>query len=279
MTYAAPLRTTPVTEITTDQVLRVLKPLWLTKSETATRLRSRIERVLDWAKAHGHREGENPAAWKGNLKDLLPALPPKRKRIKHYPAMPYADVPDFMGRLRVMAGMGARALELTILTAARTGETLGAQWSEIDFEERLWIVPAHRMKAAVEHVVPLSDRAVRILKDLNKLRISEFVFPGTRHGRPLSSAVMKRVLKRMRISSDKASVHGFRSSFRDWAGDCTTFPREVAEAALAHLVGDDVERAYRRGDALGKRRQLMMAWASHCEPKAGNIVHIRRRSH
>lgn len=278
MIYAAPLRATPVTEITTDQVLRVLKPLWLTKSETATRLRSRIERVLDWAKAHGHRNGENPAAWKGNLKDLLPALPPKRKRIKHYPAMPHAEVPTFTARLRAMAGLGARALELTILTAARTGETLGAQWSEIDFEEKVWVVPAHRMKADVEHVVPLSDRAVRILKDLSKLRTSEFIFPGIKHGQRLSGAVMKRVLERAGITADKASVHGFRSSFRDWAGDCTTFPREVAEAALAHMVGDDVERAYRRGDALEKRRKLMVAWANYCEPKAANVIAIRSRA-
>jgi integrase len=164
------------------------------------------------------------------------------------------------------------------LTAARTGETLGAQWSEIDFEEKVWVVPARRMKADVEHVVPLSDRAVRILKDLSKLRTSEFVFPGIKHGQRLSGAVMKRVLERAGITADKGSVHGFRSSFRDWAGDCTTFPREVAEAALAHMVGDDVERAYRRGDALDKRRKLMMAWANYCEPKAGNVIAIRRRA-
>lgn len=274
-TYAAPLRPTPVSQITTDRVLAVLKPLWLTKSETAIRLRGRIERVLDWAKAKHHRSGENPAAWKGNLKELLPLLPAKRKRVKHHPAMPFADVPAFMGKLQKQMGIAARALEFCILTAARSGEVAGAKWSEIDFAAKTWTVPGERMKAGLLHRVPLSGRAVAILREMEKLRTSEFVFPGAKDSRPLSDMALTQLLRRMGLD---VTTHGFRSSFRDWAGDRTAFPREVAEAALAHLVGDEVERAYRRGDALEKRRKLMVAWADHCEPKAGNVIAIRRRA-
>ncbi len=275
-TYAAPLRPTPVSQITTDRVLAVLKPLWLTKSETAIRLRGRIERVLDWAKAKHHRSGENPAAWKGNLKELLPLLPAKRKRVKHHPAMPFADVPAFMGKLQKQMGIAARALEFCILTAARSGEVAGAKWSEIDFAAKTWTVPGERMKAGLLHRVPLSGRAVAILREMEKLRTSEFVFPGAKDSRPLSDMALTQLLRRMGLD---VTTHGFRSSFRDWAGDRTAFPREVAEAALAHLVGDEVERAYRRGDAFEKRAQLMQAWANYAEPKAGNVVQLPRRKH
>jgi integrase len=262
-TYAAPLRAIPVSRITTDDVVGVLKPLWLTKSETAGRLRGRIERVLDWAKARGHREGENPARWRGHLANLLPRRP--RLSRGHHPAMPFAELPQFIAKLRSMTGVGRRALEFTILTAVRTNEALGAKWTEIDFEQQVWVIPAGRMKAGKEHRVPLSHRAVAILQELHELNVSPYAFPGLTRERPLSNLAMNRVLARAGISPAIATVHGFRSSFRDWAGECTAFPREIAEAALAHQVGDATERAYRRADALNKRRELMAAWARYLE--------------
>lgn len=272
--YAAPLRPKRVDQITTADVLEVLKPYWLTKPETASRLRGRIERVLDAAKAKGHRSGENPALWRGHLDKLLP----KRRKLTrgHHAAMPYEDVPAFVAELRQREAMAARALEFTILTAARSGETFGATWKEIDLEAALWIVPAKRMKAGREHRVPLTPRAVEILTELSQLGAEPdaYVFPGQKDGRPLSVMAMEMILRRMKINF---TVHGFRSAFRDWAGEETAFPREVAEAALAHVVGDETERAYRRGDALEKRRKLMTAWASYCEPKkAGNVLEMKR---
>lgn len=275
--YAAPLRLIPVSEITPEDVLRVLKPLWSTKLETAMRLRGRVERVLDWARAKGLREGSNPALWKGNLKDLLPAPGPKRKRVVPHKAMPFADVPAFMVKLRAMEGIAPRALEYTILTAARAAETYGARWSEISFADEVWTIPGSRMKGGVEHQVPLPHRAVAILREAEQWRISDYVFPGRRDNRPLSPEQMNLAMKRLGVPADQASVHGFRSSFRDWCGDCTSFPREVAEAALAHLVGDDTERRYRRGTAFEKRRGLMTAWGDFLEPKAGAVVMLRGR--
>ncbi len=230
-------------------------PIWLTKSETASRLRGRIERVLDFAKARGMRSGENPARWRGHLDAVLP----RRQKLTrgHHKAMPFDQVPQFIDRLRGMEGVAPRALEFLILTAARTGEVLGAKWQEIDLGNRIWTVPAMRMKAGREHRVPLTDRAIAILADLQEIRTGEHVFPGLKRGRPLSNMAMQAVLRRMDV---EATVHGFRSAFRDWAGERTHFPREITEAALAHLVGDAVERAYRRGDALDKRRQLMSLW-------------------
>lgn len=260
--YAAPLRAKRVDEVTTADVLEVLKPIWLTKPETAARLRGRIERVLDAAKARGHRSGENPALWRGHLDKLLP----KRRKLSrgHHAAMPYGDVPAFVADLRKREAMAARALEFTILTAARSGETFGATWKEIDFDAALWTVPAERMKAGREHRVPLTPRAVEILNELAGLGANSdaHMFPGQREGRPLSTMAMDMILRRMKVDF---TVHGFRSSFRDWAGEETAFPRDVAEAALAHVVGDQTERAYRRGDALEKRRKLMAAWADFCE--------------
>jgi Integrase len=272
--YAASLRPKRVDQITTADVLEVLKPIWLSKPETASRLRGRIERVLDAAKARGHRSGENPALWRGHLDKLLP----KRRKLSrgHHAAMPYEDVPAFVAALRQREAMAARALEFTILTAARSGETFGLTWKEIDLEAALWIVPAKRMKAGREHRVPLTPRAVEILTELAELGAEPdaHVFPGQKEGRPLSIMSMDMILRRMKVDF---TVHGFRSSFRDWAGEETSFPREVAEAALAHVVGDETERAYRRGDALEKRRKLMAAWASYCEPKtAGNVLEMKR---
>ncbi|OQP84604.1 integrase [Rhizobium rhizosphaerae] len=267
--YAAPLRAKPVDRITTADILEVLKPIWLTKPETASRVRGRIERVLDAAKAKGHRTGENPAVWRGHLANLLP----KRKKLSrgHHAAMPYEDLPAFLADLRNRDGIAARALEFTILAAARSGETFGATWREINLEAALWIIPADRMKAGREHRVPLTARAVEILTELSALSAGPdaYVFPGQREGRPLSVMAMDMLLRRMDVDF---TVHGFRSSFRDWAGEETAFPREVAEAALAHVVGDQTERAYRRGDALEKRRKLMAAWANYCEPRKGGTV-------
>jgi integrase len=273
--YAAPLRSRPVNEIDTAAVLAVLTPLWQTKPETASRLRGRIEAVLDAAKAQGHRSGENPAAWRGHLSHLLP----KRGKLTrgHHAAMAYQDVPAFVGRLRERDAIAAMVLEFCILTAARTGEALGARWAEIDVSAKIWTIPASRMKAAREHRIPLSDRALAIFEKLSEARTGDLVFPGQGAGKPLSAMAMEMVLRRMKL--EDVTVHGFRSAFRDWAGNETHFPRELAEAALAHVIGDKAEQAYRRGDALEKRRALMDAWANYCEPKTEsggiNVIALR----
>ena len=272
-TYAAPLRSRPIDEIDTEAVLAVLKPIWQAKPETASRLRGRIEAVLDAAKAQGLRSGENPAAWRGHLSHLLP----KRGVLTrgHHAAMEYREVPAFLAQLREREASAALALEFCILTATRSGETLGARWSEIDMAAKVWTVPAARMKAARAHRIPLPDRAMEILEKLFKARSGDFVFPGQRADKPLSNMAMEMVLRRMKL--ENVTVHGFRSAFRDWAGNETSFPREVAEAALSHVIGDKAEQAYRRGDALEKRRALMAAWASHCEPEAvGNLVAMKK---
>jgi integrase len=271
-TYAAPLRAKPVDTISTDDVLTVLKPVWTTKAETASRVRGRIEKVLDAAKAKGFREGENPARWRGHLDHLLPR--PSKLIRGHHAAMPYEDVAAFIGKLREREATAALALEFCILTAARSGEVLGARWSEIDLDKKIWTVPANRMKPGRVHRVPLGGRAVSILKHLAQLS-GDFVFPGHSRGKPLSNMAMEMMLRRMKI--EDATVHGFRSSFRDWAGNATTFPREVTETALSHVIGDKAEQAYRRSDALEKRRKLMEAWASYCEPKANsNVLRLRK---
>jgi integrase len=259
-TYAAPLRNKPVDTVATDDVLAVLKPIWMTKAETASRVRGRIEKVLDAAKAKGLRDGENPARWRGHLDHLLPR--PSKLARGHHAAMPYEDVATFIAKLRAREATASLALELCILTAARSGEILGMQWSEIDIDKKIWTVPANRMKAGREHRVPLSSRAVAILKQLKKARVGEFVFPGQARNKPLSNMAMEMMLRRMKVNN--ATVHGFRSSFRDWAGNVSNFPREVVETALAHVIGDKAEQAYRRSDALEKRRQLMDAWAAYC---------------
>src|ERR1019366_2823741 len=273
-TYAASLRAKPVDTIGTDDVLAVLKPIWTVKAETASRVRGRIEKVLDAAKAKGFRDGENPARWRGHLDHLLPR--PSKLARGHHAAMPYEDVAAFVAKLRKREAASAMALELCILTAARSGEILGMRWPEIDFDRKVWTVPADRMKAGREHRVPLSPRAVAILRKLEKLKTGEFVFPGQTRNKPLSNMAMEMVLRRMKI--EEATVHGFRSSFRDWAGNVSNFPREITETALAHVIGDKAEQAYRRSDALEKRRKLMEAWAAYCEPSdSSNIVQLANR--
>jgi integrase len=272
--YAAPLRRLPADKITTDDVLSVLKPLWNEKPETASRLRGRIERVLDAANAQGLRSGENPARWRGHLDHLLA----KRQRLTrgHHPAMPYADVSAFLATLREREGIATRALEFGILTAARSGEVIGARWVEFDLDGAVWTVPAARMKAGKEHRIPLAPRALKIVKDIVGLS-GEFVFPGGKPGRPLSAKALAKALRRMKVKN--ATVHGFRSAFRDWAAECTNFTNEVWEAALAHVIENKAEAAYRRGDLFDKRRKLMEAWAAYCAaPKAGKVVAFRRKA-
>ena len=272
-TYAAPLRSKPVDTISTEDVLAVLKPIWTAKPETASRLRGRIEKVLDAAKAKGFRKTENPARWRGHLDHLLPK--PLKLSRGHHAAMPYEELPAFMGELRQRQATAALALEFCILTAARSGEVLGCRWSEIDLDKKVWMVPAHRMKAGREHRVPLSGQVVAILRELAEADARPFVFPGQARNKPLSNMAMDMMLRRMK--RDAATVHGFRSSFRDWAGNVSNFPREITETALSHVIGDKAEQAYRRSDALEKRRKLMEAWATFCEPREhrGVVVNLR----
>jgi integrase len=271
-TYAASLRKKPVDTISTDDVLGALKPIWTTKAETASRLRGRIEKVLDAAKAKGFRTGENPARWRGHLDHLLPR--PSKLSRGHHAAMPYEEVGTFIKKLRQQQSLAATALELCILTAARSGEILGMQWSEVDLTKMVWTVPANRMKAGREHRVPLAPPAVAILRQLQKTKAGEFVFPGQVRGKPLSNMAMEMVLRRMKAES--ATVHGFRSSFRDWAGNETSFPRDLIETALAHVIGDKAEQAYRRSDALEKRRKLMEVWGVYCTaPTAEKVLAFR----
>jgi integrase len=269
-TYCTQLWDMPVDEIDTAAVLSVLTPLWARVPETASRVRGRIENVLDAAHAHGliPQTLANPARWKGHLAHLLP----KRGKLTrgHYPAIQYSEIPDFLARLREHESIAVFALEFTILTAARSGEVLGARWSEIDLTTKVWEIPAHRMKAGVAHRVPLCDRALSILEQLSQLGTNDFVFPGRRYGQPLSHSALEITLRK--VNGGGASVHGMRSAFRDWAGNETNFPRELAEGALAHRTGDAVEQAYRRGDALEKRRQLMAAWDGFCATTPGDNV-------
>lgn len=260
-TYAYPfIGTLPVHAIETGHMMKCLEPIWRDKTETATRLRGRIERILDWATARGYRRGDNPARWRGHLDTLLPAKA-KVQRVQHHSALPYTEIGSFMESLRGREGVSARALEFTILTAVRTGEALNAKWSEFDIAKGEWVIPAVRMKAGKEHRVPLSAPAINILRELHGHHLV-YVFPGQREGQPLSNMSLLKVLERMGRAD--LTTHGFRSTFRDWCAECTNFPREVAEMALAHVIGDKVEAAYRRGDLFLKRRKLMEAWASHC---------------
>ncbi len=266
-TYAAPLHGLRVDAIETADVLACLTPIWTAKPETASRVRGRIEKVLDAAKARGFRTLENPARWRGHLDHLLPK--PGKLTRGHHAALPYADVPAFIASLRERDGTAALALEFAILTAARSGEVIGARWLEIDLNARVWTIPGSRMKAGREHRVPLSARAVEIVTGLAKARTGDFVFPGSKPDKPLSVMALEMVLRRMGVD---ATVHGFRSSFRDWAGNETSFPREIAEQALAHVIGDKAEQAYRRGDALERRRELMSAWSRYVVEDRSNIV-------
>jgi integrase len=270
--YCEAIRAMAVDEIETAHVLQVLTPIWQVKSETASRLRGRIEAVLDAARAQGHRAGENPAAWRGHLAHILPKRPKLARG--HHAALPYEQVPAFIARLREREGLAALALEFTILTAARSGEVLGSRWEEFDLAGKVWTVPAARMKAGQAHRVPLSSRALEILETLAKAKTGPLVFEGFRNGRPLSGMAMAMLLRRMGV--ENVTTHGFRSSFRDWAGETTSFPRDICESALAHTL-QGVEAAYRRGDALEKRRALMQSWADYCEPETGaNVVSITK---
>jgi integrase len=262
--YCSSISDLPVKNVDTDLVLRVLTPLWGTRTVTATRLRGRIERVLAWAKGRGLRDGENPARWSGHLDEML-AAPSKVRRVKHHSALPYQEIPAFAAELRGRDSLSARALELTILCGTRTSETIGATWGEIDLAAQTWIIPAERMKAGKEHKIPLSDRAVEILSSLP--RQGKRVFPR-------SNMAMFELLRGMRPGT---TVHGFRSSFRTWASDQTNSPHEVCEQALAHTISNAVERAYQRGTLFQKRAALMAAWAAYCgkPPADGKVLPIR----
>jgi integrase len=255
-------------------VMKAIEPIWTAKPETASRVRGRIESVLDWAAARGYRTGENPARWRGHLDHLLPARS-KVRRVEHHAALPYAELGEFMVKLRQQNGVAARALEFAVLSAARSGEVIGATWAEIDFDARLWTIPGLRMKAGKEHRVPLSDAAVAILEERAARRQSDFVFPGERAGRPLSNMSLLMLLRRM--GRGDLTTHGFRSTFSDWSAEQTNFPSEVREMALAHVVGDKVEAAYRRGDLFQKRRQLAAAWARYATSAQANglVVPLR----
>jgi integrase len=259
----------PVADIDTAAVLATVEPIWTKTPETASRVRGRIESILDWAKARGLRDGENPARWRGHLENLLPARR-KVRRVENFAALPYGEVPGFMAELRQREGIPTRALEFAILTAARAGEAFGATWDEIDLGKRVWTIPGARMKGGKQHRVPLCDRVIEILESLP--RENGFVFPGASRA-TLSPHAALRVLERM---GRKVTVHGFRSSFRDWAADTTAYPNHVVEMALAHAVGNGVEAAYRRGELFEKRRQLMQDWAAYCGDANGVVVPLRQ---
>jgi integrase len=272
MAYASPVfGRLPVSAIDTGLVVRALESIWATKPTTASRLRGRIENVLDWAKVRGYRREENPARWKGHLDHLLPSKG-KVRAIEHHPAMPYSEIAAFTTRLRELPNINARAMEFLILTGARSGEVIGATWNEIDIGAKVWTVPASRMKAKREHRVPLTTAAITALKQMEAIRQSDFIFSGVGGGR-LGVNSLSELLAGM-VARDIASVHGFRSTFRDWAAERTSFPREIAELALAHSVGSDVEQAYRRTDLFDKRRRLMEEWAKYC-----GQVNVQRVEH
>jgi integrase len=285
-TYATPVfGHLPVAAIDTGLVLKVLEPIWATKSETASRVRGRIEVILDWAKVRGYRSGENPARWRGHLDKLLPAKS-KVRAVKHHAALPYDQMSAFMLDLHGREGTAAKALQFTILTAARTDEAISMRWDEVDQAAKLWTVPAERMKGKREHRVPLCEPALAILREMMPTGADnigrKYVFRGAKPGRSLSNMAMLELIRRMNAEREVVGLakwtdpkqgnsdvvpHGFRSTFRDWAAERTNFPREVAEAALAHIDGDETERAYQRGDLFEKRRRLMTAWADYCASK------------
>lgn len=281
-TYAEPIMgSLAVQAIDTALVTKVIEPIWSEKPETASRVRGRIESVLDWAKVRGFRQGENPARWRGHLENLLPARS-KVRSVEHHAALPYAEIGGFISALRLEVGTAARALEFAILTAARTGEVIGATWGEIDLPGKMWVIPAARMKAAREHRVPLSPRAVEIVAAMKKLAgdgLSPMapVFSGAKPGKSLSNMAFLMLLRRMKRAD--LTAHGFRSSFRDWAAERTSYPGELAEMALAHAVSNKVEAAYRRGDLFEKRRRLMDEWAKFCGTTQllaqNNVAHLR----
>jgi len=273
--YCLELKDLDIAAIDTSDVQKVLAPIWKEKPETARRVRSRIERIIDFATTKGWRKGDNPARWKNHLENILVSV----DNSKHFAAMSYKEIPAFFTILQNTETTSARALEYTILNACRTGDTIGAVWNEIDFDAMTWTIPGERLKGKknsnrAAHIVPLNERAMEVLHQQSKFKVSDFIFPGNKPNRGLSNMAMAKCLKG--LVTEHATVHGFRSSFRDWAGDQTSFPREVAEAALAHRVGNSVELAYRRGQALEKRRDLMRLWCDYCTgSNSGNVVQIR----
>jgi integrase len=284
-TYAFPkIGSMQVAAIDTPDIVRVLQPIWHEVPETASRVRGRIEGVLGWATVSGYRKGLNPARWTNHLSELLPATG-SIANVKSHLALPYSELPSFMQELSKREAPAARALELTILCAARTNETVGARWPEVDWDQKIWTVPAERMKGKKgqrkEHKVPLSEKALSLLRQMYEMRDADdgFIFIGAEEGKPLSNMAMDMLLRRMGVK-DRATVHGFRSSFKDWAADCTSYPNQVSEMALAHVIESKVEAAYRRGDLLEKRKKLMAAWATYCyssRPAVGtNVTPLRR---
>ncbi|KAA0889937.1 integrase arm-type DNA-binding domain-containing protein [Pusillimonas sp. ANT_WB101] len=263
----------PVAEVSDTHVLEVLTPIWTTKTETARRIQGRIENILDAAKARKLRSGENPARWRGHLDKLLPK-PSKVAQVEHHPALPYAQMREFLPKLRDVDVVSALALEFLILTAARSGEVLKATWQEIDEQAGTWTIPAARMKAGKAHRVPLSDAALAVLEKAKAIRHTDYLFPSVRTRSAMSDMSLTMLLRRIHPG---ITAHGFRSSFRDWAAEQTTYPGEMAEMALAHAVGNKVEAAYRRGDMFERRRQMMQDWVTWCEPQQGNVIPIRNK--
>ncbi|MGE6992107.1 tyrosine-type recombinase/integrase [Pseudomonas sp. NPDC047961] len=277
-TYAEPvIGHLPAAEVSTAHVLEILQPIWITKTETASRVRNRIELILDAAKARGLRDGENPARWRGHLDKLLPKRA-KVRAVEHHTALPWPDLPAFMDGLAKHDALSYAAIRLTILTACRTSEVLGATWDEVDLESHTWTIPAARMKAGKDHRVPLSDAALKVLGSLPRIDGSPYLFPGARQGRPLSNLAMLMGLRRM--GRGNLTMHGFRSTFRDWAAERTQYPREVCEMALAHKIAEGAEAAYWRGDIFEKRRALMADWAKYAtQAPVSKVVALRRAAH
>jgi len=274
-TYAAPfIGDMPVKQIEGEHVLEILQPIWFGKTETANRVRNRIELILDYATTLKHRSGDNPARWRGNLSNLLPS-PSKVKEVRHHSALPYEDMPEFMAKLFSAKGFGAQALILTILTATRTSETLQAIWGEFDLEEEVWTIPKSRMKAGKEHRIPLSKPAVALLKKLGPSEASVYVFPGAKVNSHLSNMSMTTVLRRMKRGD--VTVQGFRSTFRDWAVEKTNYPDRLAEKALSHSLKSESEAAYQRGQLLEKRAAMMDAWSRYCFPEKAKVAKIKIR--
>jgi len=278
-TYASPvIGDLSVSAINTPVILQILQPIWASKTETATRVRGRIEKVLDWAKVQGYRSGDNPAAWRGHLSEALPK-PSKVAKASHHAALPWSEMAAFMQALRAMPGTASLAAQFIILTATRTSEAIEACWSEIDLDAKVWVIPRERMKGFREHRVPLSEQAVAVLKQVQWDRHGcEFVFPNAKLDKPISNMACLAVLKRMGRSD--LTVHGFRSTFRDWAAESTAYPRDVCEMALAHVIEDKSEAAYRRGDLLEKRAHLMADWGNRCDAvdADADVIPIRSKA-
>lgn len=276
-TYAYPVMgDVAVRDIDIGMVLNVLEPIWETKTETASRVRQRIEKVLDWASVRQYRIGENPARWSGHLEQILP-LRSKVQKVKHFAALPYSDISDYFRKLRKIDTLASKALAFLIVTAARSGEARGATWDEIDLETGVWCIPPNRMKSDRPHRVPLTSEALEILREVKPFGKDNFVFPGLGKDKPISDAAIRKLLKK---SHPELTVHGFRSCFRDWCAEMTNFSHEVAESALAHVIKDKTEAAYRRGDMFVKRRKLMDAWATYCleGKKVANIIPIKKQA-